>query len=117
MGKIKVSYLACDGAKTNKTFGSIEAARTFAHQWVGEHPEIGSTYAVSGDGIGQIMVKGCILAELFPPRNELTPVQTAAADEAALDAYSRRLIAEAAAVYQSYSDYLETNELDLPKDM
>ena len=113
MTKIKVSYLACDGAKQTKTFSSIEAAQAFAHEWVGKHPEIGSSYAVSGDGIGRITVKGCTLAELFPLRDELTPAQIAAAG----DDYSRRLIAEAAAVYQSYSDYLETNELDLPKDM
>ena len=63
--KIKVTYTSVDGARIRKTFKTIAEARAFAVHWVGEHPELGRTYAVSGDGVGKITVEGCTLAELF----------------------------------------------------
>lgn len=63
---IKVVYRSIDGYREGKRFVSVKGARSYAHKMVGEHPEIGSTYAVSGDGIGKVTVEGLSLAELFP---------------------------------------------------
>ena len=45
--------------------GPVEAV-TRRGKWVGAHPEIGSTYAVSGDGVGKVTCQGVSLSELFP---------------------------------------------------
>lgn len=71
--KIIVRYRSCDGARERRTFTSLAGARRFAHKWIGEHPDIGSSYAVSFDGIGTIEVEGARLADLFPPRAEASP--------------------------------------------
>lgn len=63
--KIKVTYTSIDRVRKVRTFKTIEAAKAFAVQWVGKYPEMGSTYAVSGDGVGKIEVEGCTLKELF----------------------------------------------------
>lgn len=64
---IKVRYSSVDGGGAPaRTFKTLKGAQKFAHQWVGAHPEIGSTYAVSGDGIGKVTVSGASLRELFP---------------------------------------------------
>ena len=65
---IKVTYSTIDRFRKVARFVKIENARAFAHKWVGPHPEIGSGYVVSGDGIGKIQVEGATLAELFPER-------------------------------------------------
>lgn len=62
---IQVRYQSIDGARDSRSYKGIEAARAFAVKMVGAHPEMGSHYAVSGDGIGKIMVSGISLAELF----------------------------------------------------
>lgn len=64
--KITVVYRSIDRYRERRTFKTIEGARKFAHKWVGAHPEIGSTYAVSGDGMGKVTVNGATLADLFP---------------------------------------------------
>jgi hypothetical protein len=33
---------------------------------VGDHPEMGTRYAISGDGIGKITVENSTLTDLFP---------------------------------------------------
>jgi len=64
---IRVRYSSIDGASSRaRTFTTIEAARRFAHQWIGTTPEMGGHYAISGDDIGKIEVRGTILATLFP---------------------------------------------------
>lgn len=65
-GRIYVTYSSVDGAEKDRSFRTLEAAREFAHHWIGAHPEIGSRYAVSPDGIGKIEVVGCTLRDLFP---------------------------------------------------
>ena len=65
-GEIKVIYNAIDGARDTREFKTLSGAKVFAHKAIGPHPEIGSTYAVSGDGVGKIEVFGATLAELFP---------------------------------------------------
>lgn len=65
MTAIRVIYDAIDGSSRMKRFKTVEGARAFATKYVGESPEIGSSYAVSADGIGRITVDGCNLADLF----------------------------------------------------
>jgi hypothetical protein len=67
MPTITVLHTSIDGARQRRSFTSIEKARKFAHDWVGPHPEIGRTYAISGDGVGRIEVTGASLGDLFPP--------------------------------------------------
>jgi hypothetical protein len=63
---IKVKYSSVDNRKSkSRSFKTLKGARKFAQHWIGKHPEMGSTYAVSGDGIGKIEVEGAKLAELF----------------------------------------------------
>lgn len=64
--EIKVTYSAVDGARTVRKFKTLAGAQAFAHKAVGEHPDLGSGYAVSFDGIGKIEVEGCALSALFP---------------------------------------------------
>lgn len=64
--KIIVTYTSIDGCRDRRPYKSLAAARKFASLMVGEHPEMGGTYAVSGDGIGKVTVEGCALADLFP---------------------------------------------------
>jgi hypothetical protein len=63
---IQVRYSTCDGVRIAKRFKSLAGARRFAQKWVGAHPDIGSAYAVSSDGIGIISVDNVSLADLFP---------------------------------------------------
>lgn len=72
---IKVRYSSVDGAGKARTFQTVESARKFAVRYVGETPEFGSHYAVSGDGVGKVTVEGCTLAELFGRRVEREPVE------------------------------------------
>jgi hypothetical protein len=66
---ITVTYSSIDGARKTRRFKSLEGARAFACKWVGEHPEVGTGYAVSADGVGKVTVSGATLAELFPARS------------------------------------------------
>lgn len=71
---IKVRYSSVDsrGGKW-RSFKTLKRARIFAQHWIGKYPEIGSTYAVSGDGIGKIEVQGAKLADLFGDEKPATP--------------------------------------------
>ena len=66
--KITVRYSSIDRYSKTRKFKTLKGAQKFAHEWVGEHPELGWGYAVSFDGIGKITVEGVTLAELFPMR-------------------------------------------------
>lgn len=63
---ITINYRAVDGARDRRTFKTLTGAQKFAHKLVGAHPEIGSWYAVAGDGVGRVTCTGCTIAELFP---------------------------------------------------
>ncbi len=63
--EIIVTYTAVDGARDRRKFGTLVGAWKFAIEMVGRHPTLGSTYAVSDDGIGKIEVEGATLQELF----------------------------------------------------
>jgi len=70
--EITIFYSAVDGYRSRRTFKTLSGARKFSQKMVGQYPEIaGTRYAVSGDGIGKIMVEGVAFADLFPaPQNE-----------------------------------------------
>jgi hypothetical protein len=57
---IRVCYSSIDRFRKVATFKTLAGARKFAQKWVGQHPEIGSHYAVSGDGVGKITVEGLL---------------------------------------------------------
>lgn len=65
--EIKITYSTVDRFVKVGRYKTLKGAQAFAHKWVGEHPEMGSTYAVSGDGVGKVTVTGCTLKELFSP--------------------------------------------------
>lgn len=67
---IVVSYRSVDHFSKRRRFKTLAGARRFAQKYVGETPELGSCYAVSGDGVGRIMVSGATLLELFPALDE-----------------------------------------------
>jgi len=67
---ITVRYSAVDGYSARKRFASLQKAQKFARKWVGDHPEIGRSYAISGDGVGKVTVSGTTLAELFPATSD-----------------------------------------------
>lgn len=70
MGKsaytIRVVYESVDGCREVHTFRTLSGAQRYAHRWVGPHPDMGSHYAVSDDGVGKVTCAGCKLADLFP---------------------------------------------------
>ena len=63
---IVVYYSSIDGCRETRKYKTLEGARRFAQEMIGRTPEMGSYYAVSGDGVGKIEVKGISLHELFP---------------------------------------------------
>lgn len=65
-GTIRVTYSSVDGVRKVHAFKTLKGARAFAQERVGNHPELGNTYAVAGDGIGKVTVEGVTLADLFP---------------------------------------------------
>jgi hypothetical protein len=69
--EITVYYSAVDGFKKTRKFKTIKGAQKFAQGYIGEHPDMGRTYAVSFDGVGKIEVEGTTLESLFPSN---TPV-------------------------------------------
>ena len=66
MAKIKVSYRAVDGCRMTRSFATEAGASRWARKMVGDHPEMGSWYAVSGDGVGRVTVEGSTLGAHFP---------------------------------------------------
>ena len=63
---IRVTYHSIDGHKESITFTYLSPAQRWAQRWIGKAPSLGSTYAVSDDGIGKITVEGATLKEIFP---------------------------------------------------
>lgn len=64
--KITVTYTSIDRCRKRRVYKTLEGARKFAHEWVGPHPDMGTGYAVSDDGVGKVEVSGASLADLFP---------------------------------------------------
>jgi len=64
--EIKLRYESVDGVRKTRTFKTVKGAKRFADTWVGTHPDLGGSYAVSQDGIGKIVVlSGITLRQLF----------------------------------------------------
>jgi hypothetical protein len=63
---IRVRYESIDRFSKTRRFKTLKGAQKFAQKYLGETPEMGSFYAVSGDGIGKITCEGCRLYDLFP---------------------------------------------------
>lgn len=68
--RIVVSTQAVDGYRATRQFATLADARKYAHDRVGAHPEFGTGYAVSSDGIVTVSVMGASLADLFPERTD-----------------------------------------------
>src|SRR5262245_8677800 len=68
---IYVRIRTCDGVDKTIDCETLEGAREWAMHYVGEHPEFGSYYAVSSDGIATVSVTGCDLKELFNEPNSV----------------------------------------------
>ena len=65
-GEIRVTASFVGGGETTRTFKTLGAARELAQYRAGTRPELGSSYAVSSDGIATVRVTGASLADLFP---------------------------------------------------
>lgn len=64
---IVLDYDSIDHIHKRLRFKSLAKAQAYAWSMIGRHPDLGSYYAVSDDGIGKVTpVKGCSLKELFP---------------------------------------------------
>lgn len=63
---IKVHYCSIDGVHKMKRCQTLREAQLWAINWVGQYPEVGSHYAVSGDGVGKVTVEGASITDLFP---------------------------------------------------
>lgn len=63
---IKLYFSTIDGCRNVKTFKTLAGARKAAACRVGNTPEIGSSYAISSDGVVKVQAAGATLAELFP---------------------------------------------------
>lgn len=63
---MKIYYSSIDGFERRLDTENLVEAQAFAQKWVGKHPEIGSSYAISGDGVGKIEADGVSLSQLFP---------------------------------------------------
>jgi hypothetical protein len=62
---IKVRFATLDGIRKTKSFKTLAGARKATWAWAGKDCEIGSSYAISTDGVVRVMVEGCTLKELF----------------------------------------------------
>lgn len=68
---IKVKYSSVDGYRKVKSFKTLKGARKYAQFMIGKNPDMGSSYAVSNDGIGKIEIgAGAALADLFGDERE-----------------------------------------------
>lgn len=62
---ITLIYRTCDGVREERVFHTLRAAQRYAEEWMGSNAEIGSSYAVSSDGIATMSVQGASLREVF----------------------------------------------------
>jgi len=67
---IIVTYSSIDRCRVTRRYRTLDGARAFAQEYVGRSPSIGSSYAVSDDGVGKITVRGADLADLFPAHDD-----------------------------------------------
>ena len=63
---ITVTYIAADGATGTRRYKTLKGAQAFAWTRVGKTPDLGTSYAVSGDGVVTLYVQGATMGDLFP---------------------------------------------------
>ena len=63
---ITVYFSTSDGYRETRKFKTLFGARRYAQSKIGETPEVGSYYAVSGYGDAKIEASGATMKELFP---------------------------------------------------
>jgi hypothetical protein len=63
--RIKLYFSTVDHCRWVKQYKTLDGARKAALKQLGP-PEVGSTYAISGDGVCKVQVVGATLKELFP---------------------------------------------------
>lgn len=68
---IRIVYTSVDGGRSVRQSKVLRHAQRFAHDMVGDRPEIGSSYAAASNGAGRIEVEGTTLTELFPARSAI----------------------------------------------
>lgn len=66
---IRLDYVALDGASKHRTYKTLAGARRFAWRWAGRHPEVGSTYAVTFDGVGKVSWSGTLDGKPVTPED------------------------------------------------
>jgi len=91
VSQITVLYTSIDNCRSRRKFKTLAGARKFAQTCIGENPEIGRGYAVSGDGIGKIQVAGVTLDALFPGTSGPTEAEIEQAEIDAERAHRRML--------------------------
>jgi hypothetical protein len=62
---ITVHVTTVDRFHVSRRYKTLAGAQRFAQHWVGETPEIGSHYAICGDGVAKV-VSNISLHKLFP---------------------------------------------------
>jgi len=62
--KIVVRYSAIDRYRKNYRYSTLEGAAKRVRELLGDYFDIGSSYAVSGDGVGKVTLEGATFAEL-----------------------------------------------------
>lgn len=85
---IIVGYSSIDHYRETRKFKTVTGARAYATKWVGKNPELGHSYAISGDGVGKITVSGISLAELFGGMQVIGPGQFAVFKTWNMDEYN-----------------------------
>ena len=59
---ITVRYSSIDGFYASRKFVTLAGARKYIASRLGTYYDIGSYYAVSGDGVGKVTVSGTLVA-------------------------------------------------------
>lgn len=80
---ITIRLKAIDGYSATRKFKTLEGARKFAREMLGQHYDIGSGYAVSGSGTLTLRAEGATLEELLVP--DAPPASTACECDALLN--------------------------------
>lgn len=62
--EIVVRYRSIDGCSKSFRYSTVEGAAKKVRSMLGEYFDIGSGYAVSGDGVATVTVRGASFAEL-----------------------------------------------------
>jgi hypothetical protein len=67
MDEIRVTYSTVDGYRVYRTFKTLKGASRFAVKWIGETPEVSTTfnYAVGPSGCSKI-TSNIPVGDLFP---------------------------------------------------